>query len=466
MGRDQMRVLLCAAASVALIVAGALVMDWYRLSASAADVGSFLVDLRRVKTCSAGGVCTGAPLRILPGMFPTMAAITLWSSLGFAAFVVFHGALRILTGNASDALGKLGYALALVTMSITIAAAYLFGPETEDPSIAQLGGTLHRSWAPLTLLIGQSVGLAAVYLAVAPASGGLGADYKPITLAPGSVPGGGPPGATAGDASGPVASPGPAAAALPSATPPGRARPPTAPVQARSRPATAPLRAPAAGPNGSTGSNGSAASRSAGATGAAPAAARAGEGEPSGRRTQTAQVPLARPTQTSRLDRLTPTSPVPLIAGAALAPARGKTGTIPPIPEHLRQRLSYVALTAELTGGGLDARREDGSSRLVLWRDVVGVVVRMLPPAFDSVMFVDVISTADSTLRILPWSRLTGDPLDAVSDEDRPRAVVERVLARAPSARLDPATRHFFETGEVTQLPDLESLRAHDARLA
>jgi len=40
------------------------------------------------------------------------------------------------------------------------------------------------------------------------------------------------------------------------------------------------------------------------------------------------------------------------------------------------------------------------------------------------------------------------------------------VLAMAPGAKLDPATRHFFETGEVAQLPDLETLHGHDARLA
>jgi hypothetical protein len=154
-------------------------------------------------------------------------------------------------------------------------------------------------------------------------------------------------------------------------------------------------------------------------------------------------------------------------SGPVSVSGRRKTSSIAPIPEHLRHRLSYVAITVELTSGGLDARREDGSSRLVLWRDVVGVVVRQLPPAYDGAVFVDVVSTAGSTLRIVPWTRLTGDPVDAVGgDDDRPRAIVERVVAMASGARLDPATRQFFETGEVAQLPDLETLRAHDARLA
>jgi hypothetical protein len=145
--------------------------------------------------------------------------------------------------------------------------------------------------------------------------------------------------------------------------------------------------------------------------------------------------------------------------------SRTMSGPLPPIPEHLRNRLQYVALTAEMTGGGIDARREDGISRLVLWRDVVGVVARRMPPIYDGAAFVDIVSTAGSTLRIVSWTRLTGDLVEADADA-RPRAVVEHVVARCPTARLDPATRQFLDSGEPAQLPDLDTLRAHDARLA
>ena len=117
-----------------------------------------------------------------------------------------------------------------------------------------------------------------------------------------------------------------------------------------------------------------------------------------------------------------------------------------------------------MTGGGIDARREDGLARLVLWRDVVGVVARRMPPAYDGAAFVDIVSTAGSTLRIVPWTRLTGR-LEAEGDA-RPRAVVEHVVACCPGVRLDPATRIFLDTGEPAQLPDLDTLRAHDDRLA
>ncbi|HSR96456.1 MAG TPA: hypothetical protein VLM79_05255, partial [Kofleriaceae bacterium] len=194
------------------------------------------------------------------------------------------------------------------------------------------------------------------------------------------------------------------------------------------------------------------------------------ESAPGARRLVTGQGPAAVPSTTGRVPVIGPatiTSQVPLIEPTPTgqgAAALSKSGPIA-IPEHLRKRLSYVAVTAELTVGGIDARREDGTSRLVLWRDVVGVVVRRMPPVFDNALFVDVVSTARSTLRILPWTRLAGDPIPGEGD-GRPARIVEYILTRCPKAKLDPATRQFIDTGEPAQIPDLETLRAHDARLA
>jgi len=137
-----------------------------------------------------------------------------------------------------------------------------------------------------------------------------------------------------------------------------------------------------------------------------------------------------------------------------------------PRPEVLRGKLQFAALAAEVTRGGLDARREDGSTALVIWRDVVGVVARRLPPVYEGATFVDVVSTAGSTLRILPWTRLTGE-LVAGDGELRARAFVELVKLHCPEAKLDPATRAFLERqGQAAQLPDMETLAAHDQRLA
>lgn len=136
--------------------------------------------------------------------------------------------------------------------------------------------------------------------------------------------------------------------------------------------------------------------------------------------------------------------------------------------DALRGRLNYAVATAEITPAGIDARREDGAHRLVLYRDVVGIVARRLPVVapYEGSPFVDVISTADSTLRILPWTRLTGD---AVNGENvvRARALVQLLVERCGKARLDRATQRFLTGAEPpAQIPDEATLDQHDQRLA
>ncbi len=147
------------------------------------------------------------------------------------------------------------------------------------------------------------------------------------------------------------------------------------------------------------------------------------------------------------------------------AAERPGTGPVPTMPDYLRKKISYTALSAEVTRAGIDARREDGASLLVLWRDVVGVVVRRLPTEHDGATFVDIVSTAGATLRILPWTRTTGDLVTGVGDE-RARALVDLVIASCPAIKLDTRTQAFRENGEAAQLPDLARLAQHDERLA
>jgi hypothetical protein len=494
-------------------------------------------------------------------MFPTLAAVTLWSSLGFAGLVVFQAGVRLLTGTANDSIAKLGYMFALTTISIAVATAYMFGPES-GPGIeiaAHMGVALPRTWAPLTLIIGLVAGFATLYMAVAPDEGDLGTTYKPVTLPsaravpedrpdtrsfqvpaaaraatrplrPGGRAGTVPPASDSGVSpgndrapqdlpesieqrsndptlpelidSGPhrrneqthptgrVAAAGnnpagmaplarnptgrvfvvgdqPARSVLPTGTGSPVPRPTTGQLANLQRPVSGQMavaRRPATGPTPNVQRP---------VTGQVPAARHPTGPVPAVRRPTTGQVPVTGPTTTSgKLPVIGPatiTGQVPIIeptpTGQVPVVGRTKSGPIPPMPEHLRNRLSYLAVTAELTGGGIDARREDGTSRLVLWRDVVGVVVRRMPPAYDNATFVDVVSTARSTVRIVPWTRLTGDLVEGEGDA-RPRGVVEHVVAKCPGAKIDPATRQFLETGEAAQLPDLETLRAHDARLA
>lgn len=141
------------------------------------------------------------------------------------------------------------------------------------------------------------------------------------------------------------------------------------------------------------------------------------------------------------------------------------SGPISVIPEHLRKKLKYVVLTAQLTRGGIDARREDGSSKLVMWRDVVGLVARRMPGEHDGVTFLDIVSTAGSTLRILPWTRVTGETFEGEGDVFM-RALLAKLVGFCASASLDPATQRFHKGEPAAQLPDLTKLAAHDDKLA
>lgn len=393
MGRDQIRVLACAAGAIALIVAGSLVMDWYLITVTSAPVAAKVgIDLRNVNVCHAQG-CVSMSVSMLPGMYSTLATLTLWSSIGLAVLVAFQAAARALTGAAQESFSKIGYMVALVAMALTVSTAYLFGPDDHGPVdalAAQVGELLPRTWGPLTLLVGQILGFAALYLAVYAEPNDATAAYVPV-----SVP-----------------------------TPP----------------------------------------RTRTSTGMAPLE---GSGTSIGR-PRSGTIPL--PVATARTRRETGTMDIataPTLATGSATDLRDRlrSGPLPVMPSHMKNRLQYLALTAELTAGGIDARREDGTARLVLWRDVVGVVVRRAPPDFDGTTFIDIVSTAGSTLRIAPWTRLTGDLIAAEGDA-RPRGILDRVVAHCPAAMLDPATKQFLDTGEAAQLPDLQTMTAHDERLA
>jgi len=159
----------------------------------------------------------------------------------------------------------------------------------------------------------------------------------------------------------------------------------------------------------------------------------------------------------------------PIVVGNAVVDERGKVrksviieATRAKTNETLHPRVEYAAMTAQITRAGIEARLEDGEERLVMWRDVIGIVVRRLPPIHDGATFVDLVSTAGATVRLVRWTRLLGDPLP----ED-PHAQAKQLIAWCPRATLDPATRAFVDRGgEAAQLPDLATLAAHDAKLA
>ena len=93
-------------------------------------------------------------------------------------------------------------------------------------------------------------------------------------------------------------------------------------------------------------------------------------------------------------------------------------------------------------------------------------MARRLPPEYGAASFVDLVSTPGSTLRMLPWTRVGGDRVTG-EGEELARALVELVMACCPEAKLDAATRTFLADHQsALQLPDLDTLAAHDQRLA
>src|SRR3954470_1975452 len=187
MGRDQTRMLICALASLVLILAGALFMDWYRAATAGFELNRLSIDLVAVRLCETAHVCARESVTSVRGMYPSLAAVTLWSSLGFAALVGFQAGARLLAGGALDAFTKLGYMLALMAMSLAVATAFLFGPEVPDVRMVAttwFDVALHRTWAPATLIVGLSIGFVAIYLAVARESSDSAAAYKPVSVDP------------------------------------------------------------------------------------------------------------------------------------------------------------------------------------------------------------------------------------------------------------------------------------------
>ena len=176
-------------------------------------------------------------------------------------------------------------------------------------------------------------------------------------------------------------------------------------------------------------------------------------------------VPIAK----SRVPTLDP-EPEPLeLANTALAPVAPAAAT----PPQLHLRLEYATARAVFGGNGIEAEREDGTKRVVLWPDVVGVVARRLPAEapYAGETFVDLVSIAGATLRFLPWTEISGGPIDgalATGDEsERARTFVQLIAMACPDARLDSATRTFLGgRGLAAQLPSIATLAQHDARLA
>lgn len=385
MGADRLRVLALAIIALALVIASTWFLDWFTFEIHGLIIRARSFDdevkqltyvgigLDDVTACNADGVCQREPLSALPkNFYATLATVTLWTGVAFAAVIAIQAGMRMLSDHASDSISKVGYSIGIIVFGAAFMTAFFFNPEVGSHEISErsveMAMSIKRTWGPHLLMFGVVIGMFALHTAAH--------HHSQVT-----------------DIGEPPPEP---------VFPTARALPPRDSIPIPTQPGAS------------------------------------------------QEIPRPTPATVRRDSR-----PPDRVSGAMI-----------PFPEHLQKKLRYAMTTAEITRGGVDARREDGSTVLVVWRDVVGIVARRMPAAHDSIAFADLVSTAGSTLRLLPWTRLTGDPVEG-EDDHRIRSFVELVIARCPEVRVDRATREFVAgTIPPAQLPDVETLAAHDKKLA
>lgn len=435
MGSDRLRVLVLALASILLLVLSALVLDWFRMTGP----WKVAIDLREMRVCDIEGTCRAATVR---GNYGTSGIITLWSSLIFACVVAYLGGSRALGATLDERFVRAGYTLGCGVFVIAGLTGWFFFDEQSANIAGIIEISFERTLAPSLMLLGCLLGIAALYYAANPPIAE--AAYVPVVVEGGKRPGDPDSGLRVRihPETGPIAKP--------RTTTPDRSRI-TGQVEpiAKSRTTTPDRERDRERERDRAGDR----ERERGRITTPP-------GEPPLKSRTTTPDRARITTPPNEQKRLTPPP-------GELALPRRKTPTSQPMPfpEGMRGKLAYAIAAAEITSGGVDARREAGEIVLVLWRDVVGVVARRLPPFYDSTTFIDLVSTAGSTLRVLPWTRLTGQPLEG-GDEERGRSLIRLVSERCPNAKIDAATRSFLDGSEAAQLPDAATLKAHDERLA
>ncbi|MEO8839985.1 MAG: hypothetical protein ABI591_28045 [Kofleriaceae bacterium] len=386
----QGKVLASTTVAVVAILIAAFSMTWFRMhlevtgdlgigqAASLLSSAKVQIGLHSATACMPDGSCSSIALGNFDGLYPTMATFTFWVSVLFAVVVAYQAIARVLTGQAGEALSRVGYFLVLLALCGAVATGFMFAPETGANDVATV--IVHRTWAPGLMILGYIAGVIALVICASEE------DELPKSSASMSIP------IKRVVISEPI-------------VPLARSRVVTAPtIELVPEPAPAPVAPPAA------------------------------------------VVVITRP--------------------ASVIPAAGA-------PTALRRKLAYATARAVFHKSGIDAEREDGTHRKVLWPDVVGVVARRLPaePPYDGETFIDLVSVAGATLRFLPWTELTGAALDDAlatgNESERARTFVQLVAMACPDARLDSATRTFLGgRGLAAQLPNAATLAQHDQRLA
>jgi hypothetical protein len=481
--KHQLRLLLCAGSSLALMIVSMFVVEWFRISIEGLDLmgmSGFKLDLRSASACMPDGSCASVPLSKFQGFYPTISVATFYGSCVTLLIVAFQAGSRLLGGTAGEGITRLGYLFAIGGFLAAGATGYLFQPETAAGNLGAMGMvsvTVTRTWGPAMLLLADVLALVTLHLASAEDSFDSLAtsDAKRLPVTPVRV-------------RPPTAPPMPykpasRASVIPFESIPIDGRKPSAPAIDRRLSANdAPIEAAPAKPRAVSSiplderlsANEAPPDSSATAPDAGPAIARTTSSA------DTAPDAIARAMSSIPLDARSLDSdfelPLPPVKRSTASPFM-TASDLPSAPQapakpeaSVRGKLSFATTTVALTSNGVDATCETGATKAVAWSDVVGVVARRLPPdaPYHGETFVDLVSTSGSTLRILPWTELTGELLQGSEGPiERARAFVQLVASRCPGAKLDAATRTFLGSrGLAAQLPDAALLAQHDARLS
>lgn len=483
MSRNQIRLLLCSAGAIALIVGALFAIEWFRIELGPTHVA---IHMRSAEICTLDEGCRTISLSRMGGFYPVAASAAYWCALALALLVIVQCLAKVLTGTASMIASKVGYVLGTTAFMCAFAAGFLFGPETEA-MFEMFAIVVERTPAPSILLAGSLLATMALRYAQYDGYDDSGGEYKPIVLAKGD--------------SGqrlpvtplhvkPVRAPTAPEDSEPS-------KPPTVPDYRRlttdgeptktfhgertkspSQPPSEPRKRPTSQPP-------------------VEPRTKSPSQPPTERRTKPPSDP---PTDVPARPRTSSSGPIDLAArlrGApidvAIKPPLPEPAPIPPdqipvAPESglvirkrtpsagpisadqipLHGKLKYAVAQASISSAAITAQREDGTTRVVVWDAIVGIIARRLPQEapYEGATFVDLVSTAGSTLRILPWTRVIGAPLYG-EGEERARAFVQLVAARCLDAKLDSWTKVFSDgAGRAAQLPNPGTLDAHDTRLA
>lgn len=320
MGREQVRILGLAAASIVLLLVTSFAMDWFTVDQSGVKIG---ISLSGMHACS-GGVCHGHGLPKDAGLYTSTASSTLWGSVAFAVVVGALAVMSVFAGATHKKFTKIGCLFGVSMLGTSFFSGYLFAPDGVGEDVIakafQTGLVIQRTWAPLLQILGHALGVAAVYYAGSPGGGntdGVG-EYKPIVLG--------------------------------------------------------------------------------------------------------ADAPKARP----------------LVAGPVVAS-----------PAAAKGRLRHAAANAEVSRAGVDARLEDGTAVMIAWRDLTSAGASKLPARepYGGAVFVELVSSAGETIRVLPWTRLTGEQLPG-EGEIRARGLLRFAAAQNATTKVDAGTRGFLSGRE------------------